>query len=81
MKTSYVITGKVVSPNQVQLDEALPLEGAAVRVTVEPLENQEVRSVLDVMAQIRERQKERGHQPPSKRDVDTSVAHERNGWE
>ncbi len=80
MKSSYVRTGRLVSPNQVHLDESLPLEGSAVRVTVELIENHELKSVSDVLAQIRQRQHERGFIPPSVADIDKYVTDERNSW-
>jgi hypothetical protein len=65
----------------VALDEALPLSPTKVRLVVEPLAPAARRPYHEVMAAIRERQRRRGHQPPSREEVDALLQAERDSWE
>jgi hypothetical protein len=64
----------------VTLDEALPLPPERVRLVVEPLRSSELPSYRDVMAAIRERQTQRGHQPRTRGEVDRDLRRERDSW-
>lgn len=80
MQNAYVVTGMLTSANNVTLDEPLPLSSAKVRVVVEPL-TPPSQTYQEVMAEIRERQRQRGHQPPTVEAVDAYLQAERESWE
>jgi hypothetical protein len=71
MQNAYIVTGSLIDAHTVTLDEALPLTPVKVRLAVEPLETKSRRSYHEVMAEIRQRQQARGHQPPTREAVDT----------
>ena len=81
MNTPYVVTGRLSNGRLVELDEALPLADAKVRVSIEPLSAGEVRPLREVIAEIRERQQERGYVAPSREEIDRFLADERESWE
>ena len=62
------------------LDEALPLTPMKVRLVVEPLRPVPQRPYLEVMADIRQRQRARSHQPPTREEVDVYLQAERDSW-
>jgi hypothetical protein len=80
-KPSYIVTGTLLDANTVKLDEALPLHSAKVRLTIEPLPVSQPNRYRDVMAEIRQRQRARQHQPPTPAEVDRLLREERDGWE
>jgi hypothetical protein len=80
MVTPYVVTGTLSKGRLVELDETLPLADARVRVSIEPIPAREVRPVREVIAEIREQQRESGHVPPSREEVDRFLAEERESW-
>jgi hypothetical protein len=77
----YVVTGTLSQGRLVELDEALPLNDAKVRVSIEPLETGNVRPLGEVIAEIRQRQQEHGHVAPTRAEVDRSLEEERERWE
>ena len=77
----YVVTGTLSNGRQVELDEALPLGDARVRVSIEPITTRNVRPVREVIAQIRKEQQECGHVPPTREEVDRYLADERASWD
>lgn len=81
MQNAYVVMGTLTSAKTVTLDEPLPLAPAKVRVVVEPLAPPAPRPYQDVVAAIRERQRTRGHQPPTREAVDAYLQAERDSWE
>ena len=81
MKSSYVVTGRLVGPNRLELDEPLPLTSTKVRVMVEPIENESDNTYSKVMMSIRHRQEARDQKPPTKDEVDHTLATERTTWE
>ncbi|MGH7964894.1 MAG: hypothetical protein ACRERD_24280 [Candidatus Binatia bacterium] len=81
MHNTYIVTGTLTDAQTVTLDEALPLSPTKVRLTVEPLALTSQRSYQEVVAAIHERQRIRGHQPPTKEEVDTYLQAERQSWE
>jgi hypothetical protein len=80
MVTPYVVTGTLSKGRLVELDETLPLTDARVRVSIEPFPAREVRPVREVIAEIREQQRQSGHVPPSREEVDRYLAEERESW-
>jgi hypothetical protein len=78
---SYVVTGTITDENTVKLDEALPPHLTKVRVTIEPLDPLRPNRYIEVMAEIRKRQKARNHQPSSSADVGKYLNRERDSWE
>lgn len=81
MQNAYVVTGQLTDARTVTLDEALPLESAKVRLVVEPLAPTLPRSYREVMAEIRQRQQARGHQPPLPEEIHAHLQSERDSWE
>jgi hypothetical protein len=79
--TPYVVTGTLSKGRLVELDEGLPLADGKVRVSIEPLAAREPRPLRDVIAEIREQQRESGHVPPSREEIDRYLAEERESWE
>lgn len=80
MKSAYVVTGVLTGGDTVTLDEPLPLSPTKVRLVVEPLTPPGPASYLEVVAAIRERQKARGHQPPTREEIDAYLRAERDSW-
>ncbi|MBM3240750.1 hypothetical protein FJZ31_31080 [Candidatus Poribacteria bacterium] len=79
--TSFRTTGRLIDAHTVMLDEVLPLTPMKVRLVVEPLAPALQRPYQEVIAEIRERQLARGHQPPTREEVDTYLRAERDSWE
>jgi hypothetical protein len=67
---TYIVTGTITDENTVKLDESLPIRSTKVRLTIEPLEASEPNRYSEVMAEIRQNQKERGHKPPTPAEVE-----------
>jgi len=80
MHNAYIVTGTLTDNHTVKLDEALPLTSTKVRLVVEPLSLVSQRSYPEVMAEIRQRQRARGHQPPTRDEVDSYLRAERESW-
>ncbi|MCL4204645.1 MAG: hypothetical protein KJ000_19330 [Pirellulaceae bacterium] len=76
---TYVVTGTIADEHTVALDEPLPISQGKVRLVVEPITVPQ-RSYMEVMETIRERQRLRGHRPPTKEEVDAYIQGERNSW-
>jgi hypothetical protein len=81
MQTAYIVTGTLNDDGTVTLDEALPLAPMKVKLAVEPLSAPPARSHDEVVAEIWERQKMRGHQAPSRAEVDAYLQAERESWD
>jgi hypothetical protein len=64
----------------VSLDEALPVPATKVRLTIELLPAGGIRTHDEVIAAIRQRQRERGFQASSREAVDTGIEAERACW-
>jgi len=78
-QSSYVVTGTISDEHTVALDEPLPIKEGRVRLVVEPIGIPQ-RPYTEVMAAIRERQRLRGHQPPTREEVDAYIHAERDSW-
>jgi hypothetical protein len=81
MHKAYIVTGTLTDVHTVTLDEALPLNSTKVRLVVEPLEHESQRPYQEVIAEIRERQRARGHQPATREEIDAYLQAERDTWE
>jgi hypothetical protein len=81
MQNAYVITGSVADERTLKLDEALPLKGGKVRVTVEVLPDETRPALNEVLERIHQRQRERGFVPPTREEVDAYLNEERDSWE
>jgi hypothetical protein len=93
MHNAYVVTGTVTDKSTVTLDEELPVSSMKVRVTVEPLDGDvpsvceseagknSTRPYLEVIEEIRARQRARGYVPPTLEEVDAYIREERESWE
>jgi hypothetical protein len=77
MDHAYVVTGTLTDARTVALDEALPIAATKVRVVVEPLASAAQRPYLEVVSDIRERQRTRGHRPRTREAVDAILRAER----
>jgi carbohydrate-binding DOMON domain-containing protein len=80
MQSAYIVTGTLTDAQTVTLDEALPLTSTKVRLVIEPLSSTSPRQYREVIAQIRERQRARGHKPPTREEVDAYLQVERDSW-
>jgi hypothetical protein len=80
MQNTYTVTGMLTDGRTVTLDEALPLGPVKVRIVLEPLLPANERPYLEVVAAIRRRQTARRFRPPSREEVDRSLAEERASW-
>jgi hypothetical protein len=80
MGDQYVVTGTLSNGRVVELDEAVPLADAKVRVSIELIAAREIRPVLEVLAEIRAEQKARGHVPRTREEVDRELREERESW-
>ena len=81
MHSAYIVTGTLTDTQTVSLDEALPLTPTRVCLVVEPLLSASPRQYQEIMAEIRERQRTRGHKPPTREEVDAYLQAERDSWE
>ena len=82
MQNAHIVTGTLTDAHTVTLDESLPLTSMKVRLVVEPLVSFHLQPPYQkVITEIRERQKGRGHQPPTRQEVDTYLQTERESWE
>lgn len=81
METAYIVTVTLTDDHTVTLDEALPLSQGKVRLSVEPLSSTSKRPHAEVIAEIRERQRARGHQPRTREEIDADIQAERDSWD
>jgi hypothetical protein len=70
MAKPYILTGTLKDERTIILDEASPLKSGRVLVTLEPLRPEPPKPYQEVMAAIRQRQRARGHQPPTREEID-----------
>jgi hypothetical protein len=81
MQQAFIVTGSLVDERTVTLDEALPLSGGKVRVVVEMITPPEPADHARFMAELRERQRQRGHVPRTREEVDATLRAERESWD
>jgi len=72
MTESIVVTGTVTNGTTVHLDRPLSLDGARVKLIIEPMgQNVEPKmTMMEAVAKIRASQKERGHVPMTTEELD-----------
>jgi len=80
MGKTYILTGTLTDGRTVMLDDELPLTQTKVRLVVEPLTPVTRRPYREFIAEIRDRQWARGHQPPTREEVDAQLQGERDNW-
>ena len=80
MTNAYVVTGTLNDGTTITLDETLPAVGGKVRVTVEVVGSPPVSSFHDVMRQIWDDQRRRGHVPRSAEEIQAQIRAERDSW-
>jgi len=80
MTTAHVVTGTLTDGKTLVLDEALPAIEGKVRVTVEVVRADSPLSFLQVMEQIWDGQRRRGHVPRTRAAVDAQIREERESW-
>ena len=76
-----VVTGSLSDERTVKLDQPVQLGSVKLRVTLEPLPAESRRGYAEVLAEIRERQRARGHQPRTREEVDAYIRQERDDWD
>ena len=81
MAQTYDVTGTLTDERTVRLDDPLPLKNGRVRVLLEPVDLSSRRRYLDVMGDIRARQRARGHAPSRKDEIDAHLQVERDSWD
>lgn len=81
MVAPYVVTGTLSNGRLVELDEAVPLGDAKVRVSIEPITSSDKRPVREVLAEIHAEQKARGHVPRTREEIDRELRQERESWD
>jgi hypothetical protein len=82
VNNAYVVTGMTYDGKNVTLDEKLPFGHAKVRVIVELVEEVVAkRPAAEVLAEIHERQRQRGFVPPTKDEVEARLRAERESWD
>jgi hypothetical protein len=81
MQKAYVVTGTLTNQQTLTLDEALPFGPTRVRVVVEPISTVAPLPYHEIMASIRERQRQRGHRSPTREEVDAALEAERKSWD
>lgn len=81
MRNAYIVTGILTDHHTVTLDEPLLLTPTKVRLVVEPLPPVSPRPYQEAIAEIRKRQRARGHRPPTREEVDSYLRAERETWE
>lgn len=72
MTEAIEVTGTVRNGTTVHLDWPLPLDGARVKLIIEPMvQNVEPKmTMMEAVAKIRASQKERGHVPMTTEEID-----------
>ena len=78
MQNAYIVTGSLVGGQTLQLDEALPIAAAKVRVVIEVVEPAAASSYMEVMEGIWADQRARGFVPPTREEVDAYLKAERD---
>jgi hypothetical protein len=70
MNPKYVITGTMTDTRTITLDQVVPITGERVRVTVEEMTTAPKLTMQEAVAEIRRRQKERGHVPMTTAEIE-----------
>ena len=80
MAKPYILTGTLRDDLTVSLDEPLPLKSGRVRVTLESLRPEPRKPYREALAEIRLRQRARGHRPRTREEIDAHLKSERESW-
>jgi hypothetical protein len=80
MAKPYVLTGTLRDDQTVTLDEPLPLKSGRVLLTLESLLPEPRKPYREVLAEIRLRQRARGHRPRTREEIDAYLKSERESW-
>ena len=81
MRNAYVLTGTVSDERTLNLDEDLPVKAGKVRVVVELIQAPLPNDYPEFMARLREQQRQRGHVPRTREEVDAYLKAERDSWD
>ena len=84
MQNVLSVAGRMIDEKTVVLEEAVPMNNALVRVTIELPKTQpepQPPKILQTIARIRAEQKAQGHVPRSKEEIDADIEAERNSWD
>jgi len=82
MADVYEVVGSTQDGTTIVLDAPLPVRGR-LKIQVEPIQVAETPTVArmwEVLAAIHERQRARGHKPPTAEEVDTYIKQLRSEW-
>lgn len=81
MQSAYIVTGTLTDDHTVALDEPLPVSFVKVRLMIEPIQEQpKKKSCMQAIETIYQRQRDRGHIPPTREEVDRYIQEERASW-
>ncbi len=81
MTNAYIVTGTLTDATTVQLDEPLPVASCKVRVIVESTPAARPKqSWQEYFADLRARQKARGHVPRLAEEIEAQIREERESW-
>jgi hypothetical protein len=81
MSQSFQVTGELIDPQHVTLDQPVPAGPSKVRVTVELLSDEKKPDLREFMEAMWQEQRRRGHVPPTKEEVDAYLNAERDSWD
>jgi hypothetical protein len=80
MQNAYIVTGTVRDRQTITLDEALPADAIRVRLVIEVLPQKPKVSIEEFEKELRERQRQRGHVPRTREEIDAYLQAERDSW-
>jgi hypothetical protein len=80
VEQAFIVTGSLTDAQTLKLDEPFPLTLGKVRVIVELLPHSPG-DYEKFMAELRERQRRRGHVPRTREEIDASLKAERDSWD
>jgi hypothetical protein len=85
MAESYTVSGTLEHKRLIRLDEPVPLRAGKVKVTVrvgakKTAHHAKRQNLAVTLEAIHARQRARGHQPPTAREVEAYVRQERESW-
>ena len=81
MSQSFQVTGELIDPQMVKLDQPIPAAPGKVRVTVELLSGEKGSNLNEFMERMWEQQRSRGHVPRTKEEIDAHLNTERDSWD
>lgn len=80
MNTTFTTTGVLTDGKTLTLDTAAPVGSGRVKVTVEPIPQDQPLKLLEFFDELRKDQQARGHVPLTRDEIDAMMAEERAGW-